>query len=113
MLSAGFLYLRIPRGKHIQEVTEIPPAGARHLLQQELRIFAWVHPVGFRGFHNAVDRSAGCHSVQRIADQPVLPAHHERTDGIFIRIIGNRNESVQQETAENLLLAGGIARCLA
>ena len=112
MASGIFSDRYIPRDKPVQKLMSIPPAGARHLLQQVLQIFVWLQSVRLCRFYNAVDRGAGLRSSRRIAEQPVLSAHYERTDGVFVRVVGDGDPPIQKKAVQDIFLSGGIANGL-
>ena len=47
-------------------------------------------PVGFRGFDQAVDLRAGRGTLGRVAEQPILAADDERSDGVLGAVVVDR-----------------------
>lgn len=64
--------------------------------QQKFKISINIQFVRFFHFNHCVDYRVGIHSINRIAEQPVLPVYCEWRDCILAEIIGKSTASVFQ-----------------
>ena len=74
-----------------------------------LEICERLNPICLRAFHQGVYNGACLGTFRRIAKQPVLSTQGKGPDCVFSKIIGDRNLTVIQESAELLLLVDTVS----
>ena len=79
------------------------------LYQHMLEICERLNPICLRAFHQGVYNGACLGTFRRIAKQPVLSSQGKGPDCVFSKIIGDRNLTVIQESAELLLLVDTVS----
>ena len=79
------------------------------LYQHMLEIGERLNPVCLRTLHQGVYNGAGLGTFRCIAKQPVLSSQGKGPDCVFSKIIGDRNLTVIQESAELLLLVDTVS----
>ena len=57
--------------------------------QYQQQVFVGFNTVGLCGFHQRVNNRAGLCTLDAVAEQPVLSAHHKGTDRILCQVIGD------------------------
>ena len=81
----------------------------RKLYQHMLEIGKRLYSICLCALHQGVYNGAGLGTFWRIAKQPVLSSQGKGPDCVFSKIIGDRNLTVIQESAELLLLVDTVS----
>ena len=71
-----------------------------------------VQSVGFGGFQHNEYSHTGVRPGLGIAEQPVLSADHDRTDGVLHLVVADFNLAVIKERTKVLPLVQGVGNCL-
>ena len=74
-----------------------------------LEIGERLNSICLSAFHQGVYNGAGLGTFRRIAKQPVLSSQGKGPDRILGKVIGDRNLTVIQESAELLLLVDTVS----
>ena len=79
------------------------------LYQHMLEIGEGFNPICLRALYQGVYNGTGLGTFWRITKQPVLSSQGKGPDCVFSKIIGDRNLTVIQESAELLLLVDTVS----
>ena len=87
-------------------------ALAPHFCQDIGQIFFWIEAVRLARLDDAVDGGARLGSFRAVAEEPVLPADGEGTDGAFCCVVRHGDAAVAEVAAEAFLRIQGIVHRL-
>ena len=98
----------IPRQKIINSRFRVGSEAFRKNRQQMVQVGFRIQAVGFRGFQHTKDNHTGIGSALCIAEKPVLPANHNRPDGVLHLVVADLYFTVVEEGAKILPLMYGV-----
>ena len=76
--------------------------------QQMVQIGFRIEPVGLHGLQNGEDDHASVGAGLRVAEQPVLPANYNGTNGVLHLVVADFDFAVVEECAKVLPLVQGV-----